>query len=276
MLATAVSLSTAKDEDNKGDGGDRGDESGLVRPYLVVEWADSTTPAATGRGGDADDVINGIDGTAKITTTRSIYDVEWLMRFRNDELSRAWRRRRTEVRPAHAIRYGRPPMRLSASEEEEEKEKKAVVGERDAINAAYTSDGLRMHQDLAYYESPPGLQFLHCVANGPGVDGGESTLIDGMAAAYRLRELRPDSFETLVRCPATFVKQRDGACMTMLHGRRKFSAVEGASFDESQRHLMGCYTNIDDTLNLYRVLLRERGCASTSILNVGNGTSIIP
>jgi hypothetical protein len=62
----------------------------------------------------------------------------------------------------------------------------------------------------------------------------------------------------------------------MLHGRRKFSAAEGASVEDGRRHLVGCYTNIDDTLNLYRVLLRERGRASTSILNVGNGTAIIP
>jgi len=62
----------------------------------------------------------------------------------------------------------------------------------------------------------------------------------------------------------------------MLHGRRGFSAAKGTSFEDSQRHLVGCYTNIDDTLNSYRVLLRERGTAASSILNVGNGTNIIP
>mmetsp|Transcript_13282 Transcript_13282/g.28808 ORF Transcript_13282/g.28808 Transcript_13282/m.28808 type:complete len:644 (+) Transcript_13282:68-1999(+) len=247
------------------------------------------------------------------------------------------------------------------------------VGERNSNNVAYTSSALCPHQDLAYYESPPGVQLLHCVAMGSGVVGGESVLIDAMAAAYRLREVRPESFEVLVKCPATFVKQRDGACMTyrrphivlaedggggtcfdreivavywsppfegpvclppgqvdryyeayadfermldvdakvdisealdddqlsqyareftwehklnpgdmlvfnnrrMLHGRRGFSAAEGVSFEDSQRHLVGCYTNIDDTLNSYRVSLRERGCATT-ILNVGNGTNIIP
>jgi hypothetical protein len=82
-----------------------------------------TMTTTTGRGGDADDVIDGIakNTTTKITT-RSIYNVEWLMRFWNDDLSRAWRMRRTEVQPAHAIRDGRPPMRLSASEEEEKEE----------------------------------------------------------------------------------------------------------------------------------------------------------
>ena len=32
-------------------------------------------------------------------------------------------------------------------------------------NVAYTSLALCPHQDLAYYESPPGMQLLHCVAN---------------------------------------------------------------------------------------------------------------
>jgi len=244
------------------------------------------------------------------------------------------------------------------------------VGERDGNNVAYTSAPLAPHMDLAYYESPPGMQLLHCASMGRTVSGGESTLIDGMAAAHRLRELRPASFETLARCPATFVKQRDGASMTyrrphvrlskkeigglkttttgdreinavywsppfegpvclppekvdqyyeayadfecllnggdvdcelcqyareytwerklrpgdmlvfnnqrMLHGRRGFSTPVGASFEDMQRHLVGCYTNMDDTLNSYRVMLREKGAASTSILNVGNGTNIVP
>ena len=88
------------------------------------------------------------------------------------------------------------------------------VGERNSINVAYTSTALPPHQDMAYYESPPGMQLSHCVVMGDGVVGGESTLIDAMAAAHRLREVRPESFECLVKCPATFVKQRDGACMT--------------------------------------------------------------
>ena len=207
-------------------------------------------------------------------------------------------------------------------------------GERGAFNVAYTSDGLRMHQDLAYYESPPGLQLLHCVENGSGVLGGESILIDGMAAAHRFRELRPVSFETLAQCSATFVKQRDGACMTYRRPHivladendhesgkynidRQIVAVhwsppfEGpvflpqrhvdryhkahAEFDRmvngeneedrtieddlsqyareytwkrklrpgeihNRRHLVGCYTNIDDTLNIPGAVAKERMC----------------
>mmetsp|Transcript_774 Transcript_774/g.1740 ORF Transcript_774/g.1740 Transcript_774/m.1740 type:complete len:414 (-) Transcript_774:659-1900(-) len=72
------------------------------------------------------------------------------------------------------------------------------VGERGSNNVAYTSDGLCPHQDLAYYESPPGVQILHCAAVGSKVRGGESILIDAMAAAHRLREVRRGSFECLL------------------------------------------------------------------------------
>ena len=60
----------------------------------------------------------------------------------------------------------------------------------------------------------------------------------------------------------------------MLHGRRGFSSAEGRSGEDSLRHLVGCYANIDDVLNSYRVLLREKGNADAAILNVGNGTNI--
>lgn len=239
-------------------------------------------------------------------------------------------------------------------------------------NVAYTSLPLCPHQDLSYYESMPGIQLLHCITM-ENIKGGESTLIDVMAAASVLRELAPQHFQTLVQCPATFVKQREGACMTyarphivlapsndddimnreivavnwsppfegpislppnmirpyyaayaafermldnaihpanteqqghddllvqysmdhtwerklepgnvlifnnrrMLHGRRGFTSKLNSS---SGRHLIGAYTNIDDTLNRYRVLLRERGmdASSASVPNVGNGSSILP
>jgi len=207
-----------------------------------------------------------------------------------------------------------------------------------------------------------------------------------MAAAHRFRQLAPDLFEILVKCPATFVKSRVGAYMTftaphislhndgccdlndmdreivnvhwappfegplqihpdrvedyfkayaafelmldnskcpkacseassigldlaiclseyardytweyrlkpgeilvfnntrMLHGRRKFEIIKGKNDGGGsfERHLIGAYTNIDDSLNRYRVLLNESGLASGGrvIPNVGNGTrSVLP
>ncbi|KAL7552060.1 hypothetical protein ACHAWF_015262 [Thalassiosira exigua] len=423
-----------------------------VRPYLQIMWSG---PSAT----SPPDVS-------------SIYDLEWLQRFRYDDRARMEHRERTEVQPMHAVRKDAPPLWYStpdtvaamlrslyrgkdikahgpdglmhvsyrsiigddgqvlqqglfsllhhvfrdgaaivsntpvpdlesptnkAGDEDLPVEKVAKAmsggalshgalygdvfhvrnGEGGSNNVAYTSTALCPHQDLAYYESPPGMQLLHCVAMGKGVVGGESILLDAMAAAHRLREVRPKSFEHLVRCPATFVKQRDGACMTyrrphivlaaeeggmemssvmdreiisvhwsppfegpiclppwqvdeyfeayadfeemlnddtgrngsnnelsqyahdftwehklrpgemlvfnnqrMVHGRRGFSVAPGSSPEDGQRHLVGCYTNIDDTLNSYRVLLRERGLVNnsraSSILNPGNGSNIIP
>lgn len=255
-----------------------------------------------------------------------------------------------------------------------------VKSTNNAINVAYTATELCPHQDLAYYESKPGFQLLHCKSVQVPTIGGESILIDCMAAAHRFRQLAPDLFETLVKCPATFVKDRDGARMTyvrphivllsnggenadlnnmdreivsvhwappflgplnihptqvsqynkayaafelmldntkcalayskafdidhelaatlsiyassytweerldpgeimifnntrMLHGRRGFE-VKDDSF--GQRHLIGAYTCIDDTLNNYRTLLQKVG-KSRLIPNVGNGTaSVVP
>jgi len=78
--------------------------------------------------------------------------------------------------------------------------------EHDPINIAYTSLGLDLHQDLAYYESPPGLQLLHCMRFDDGILGGDSTFADAIQAAELLRKSDKEAFDTLVRVPATFQK----------------------------------------------------------------------
>jgi gamma-butyrobetaine dioxygenase len=239
----------------------------------------------------------------------------------------------------------------------------------DAHNLAYTSVPLQPHQDLAYYESMPGLQLLHCLSNQVR-RGGESILIDALAAAEEFRKLAPNYFDTLVTCPATFIKQREGADMVyrrphivlddqqavvvavnwsppfegplsiapghvedyyrayaafsymldnsldkrnvypgldptlvtklcfyaeehtwerrlqpgemlifnnrrLLHGRRGFELLPHHD-DEKDivgRHLVGCYTNIDETLNQYRLLLRNRPDRGVRVVrNFGNGS----
>ena len=245
-----------------------------------------------------------------------------------------------------------------------------------AQNIAYTSAPLPPHQDLVYYQSPPGLQLLHCVEN--SVRGGESTLIDALAAATQLHEWRPDLFDALTQCCATFVKQREAADMVyraphiqaipdaagttpvvvavrwappfqgpllleppqlqrywaaylalermldnslpqdlhlaasphgvsaeleeclrdyahrhtweqrlepgdvlvfnnlrLLHGRRGFHLDAGGG----HRHLIGCYTNMDDTLNRYRLIWRQKRPSSAEGTDVryqrvsGNGSA---
>ncbi|KAJ8045835.1 Trimethyllysine dioxygenase [Holothuria leucospilota] len=74
------------------------------------------------------------------------------------------------------------------------------------INIAYSQVGLQLHQDLMYYESPPGLQLLHCLRFCPQVVGGESIFIDAFHIGERLREIYPQHFQTLLEVPATFKK----------------------------------------------------------------------
>ncbi|KAF1334351.1 Gamma-butyrobetaine dioxygenase, partial [Globisporangium splendens] len=62
------------------------------------------------------------------------------------------------------------------------------------------------HLDLAYYESPPGFQFLHALRFDETVRGGESTFVDVFAVAQEFRRLHPKHFETFCRVPATFKK----------------------------------------------------------------------
>lgn len=236
-----------------------------------------------------------------------------------------------------------------------------------AHNIAYTMSPLPMHQDLSYYTSKPGLQLLHCVNHG-GTVGGESMLLDGLAAATEFRRLAPDLYQILLTYEATFVKQRDDADMVfrrphieqdsagivtalhwsppfegplaidenriddyfvaytafermvndflpvdryllpipnslerqlieysreftvdrklrqgdimifnnqrILHGRRSFSVdMDRAT---NGRHLVGCYTDLDETLNQYRLLrrhhLKELGVPEYT-RNPGNGSS---
>jgi alpha-ketoglutarate-dependent taurine dioxygenase len=87
-----------------------------------------------------------------------------------------------------------------------------VQSKNEAENIAYTNVGLPPHQDLTYYESKPFLQLLHCVNSG-SIMGGESVLIDSMAAAEELRRLAPDMFDVLCQTEATFLKERAGADM---------------------------------------------------------------
>ena len=79
-----------------------------------------------------------------------------------------------------------------------------VRNKKDPINVAYTTEGLEPHMDLAYYESPPGIQLLHCMAFGEMVTGGDSIFYDTFVLAELLRERNPAAFEVLARVPATF------------------------------------------------------------------------
>jgi hypothetical protein len=49
-----------------------------------------------------------------------------------------------------------------------------VISTENPINIAYSNIALDLHQDLPYYESPPGVQLLHCLKFGATVSGAPS------------------------------------------------------------------------------------------------------
>lgn len=77
-----------------------------------------------------------------------------------------------------------------------------------AKNVAYTSVDLDLHMDLLYYESPPGLQFLHCLEN--EVEGGSSIFVDSFKIAEVMRREHPKAFEVLCTHPVDFKYDNDG------------------------------------------------------------------
>ncbi|XP_076464135.1 gamma-butyrobetaine dioxygenase-like isoform X2 [Babylonia areolata] len=80
------------------------------------------------------------------------------------------------------------------------------VSDHQLTNVAYSADGLVYHQDLLYYESPPGLQFLHTLKFDDCVTGGESLIVDVFKVASEFRQSNPEDFEALATIPATFQK----------------------------------------------------------------------
>jgi len=67
---------------------------------------------------------------------------------------------------------------------------------------AFTPYGLRAHTDLPYRRPVPGIQMLHCIRN--EADGGDSTLVDGMAAAMALDDEHPDWHAALIDTEVVF------------------------------------------------------------------------
>ena len=77
-----------------------------------------------------------------------------------------------------------------------------VVSKANPENLAYTPEALRPHNDLSSRQHLPGVQLLHCRRN--EVAGGDSVLVDGIAAAERLRCDDPEAFAVLSTRRVTF------------------------------------------------------------------------
>ena len=72
---------------------------------------------------------------------------------------------------------------------------------------AYTPIELKAHTDNPYRRPVPSIQFLHCLVN--DATGGESTLVDGLAAFDDFAELDPEGHEALTTTMVTYRYQFD-------------------------------------------------------------------
>lgn len=77
-----------------------------------------------------------------------------------------------------------------------------VVAVEKAQNLAFTALSLGNHTDNPYREPVPQMQLLHCLE--AASEGGESVVVDGFAAAERLRREAPDAFALLTRRAVPF------------------------------------------------------------------------
>lgn len=73
---------------------------------------------------------------------------------------------------------------------------------------ANTRQRLAPHTDLPTRETPPGFQFLHCVANSTA--GGYSTMADGAAVVDHIRTRHPDDYDALTTLRWIFFNRGHG------------------------------------------------------------------
>lgn len=91
-----------------------------------------------------------------------------------------------------------------------------VRTEVNPTNLAYTGLGLQAHTDNPYRDPVPTLQILYCLEN--SAEGGDSMVVDGFAAALRLRDENPRGFDLLSRYCARF--DYSGSAGVKLSSRR--------------------------------------------------------
>ncbi|NNE50853.1 MAG: DUF971 domain-containing protein [Sulfitobacter sp.] len=91
-----------------------------------------------------------------------------------------------------------------------------VRTEVNPVNLAYTGLGLQAHTDNPYRDPQPTVQVLACLEN--SADGGESMVVDGFAAAQRLRDEDPEGFALLANHCARFSYR--GSAGVALESRR--------------------------------------------------------
>ena len=84
-----------------------------------------------------------------------------------------------------------------------------VVSVEEPHNLAFTAMALGNHTDNPYRDPVPQLQLLHCLE--AAGEGGESIVVDGFAAAERLRGEAPEAFDLLATTKVPFRYVEPGA-----------------------------------------------------------------
>lgn len=124
-----------------------------------------------------------------------------------------------------------------------------VRTEVNPTNLAFTGLGLQAHTDNPYRDPVPSVQVLYCLESSAA--GGENMVVDGFAAALRLRDENPDYFTTLSSYCARFeYAGEDGVCLqsrrpmielapdgeliAVRFNNRSLAAVTDVPFDEMQ------------------------------------------
>ncbi len=88
-----------------------------------------------------------------------------------------------------------------------------VRTEVNPTNLAYTGLGLQAHTDNPYRDPVPTIQVLYCLESSAA--GGENMVVDGFAAALRLREENADYFDVLAdHCARFEYTGESGVCLT--------------------------------------------------------------
>ncbi len=80
-----------------------------------------------------------------------------------------------------------------------------VYSKPQPVDLAYTPIELKAHTDNPYRTPVPGVQFLHCIVN--DATGGESTLVDGLAASNDFAEMNSEGHRALTDTMVTYKYQ---------------------------------------------------------------------
>jgi len=130
-----------------------------------------------------------------------------------------------------------------------------VRTEVNPTNLAFTGLGLQAHTDNPYRDPVPTIQVLYCLESSAA--GGENMVVDGFAAAQRLKREYPEGFNALSRYCARFeyageagvaLRSRkpmielapDGELIGVRFNNRSAAAITDVPFDEMETYYKAC------------------------------------